>query len=383
MTAPPSPRAAVVISMIDALPGRDRQQISQALHAQLNPGPSAVEQRVRELLPLAAMLDEQGQQDGIALPVTRGRATWRPTEAGEAKSIAVERFPVVEQLLYDQRRPAGAPSGEQLARRFGTWVLACRAVWGLQADGRYSGLGRPWATGTRGKKRTARYTRAEALAAIRKCALAYGRRPTSNLYITWSAGRRAHARACASPPPRLPAYKHYHETYGGWPQALALAAISDSELAQARADRSEPGPDIPEDRTPAGRLRAADVERLAAAGVRPRDVTQMLKRGFGEIDLVRGVVLARVLGGSVAWLAGADPDPGDIPDTDLVLDVAAVRQRRGECKLPEQAIRDHIGLTANDWRRLLDRRDQPRLRELIELAGLLGVRPDYLLTPAS
>ncbi len=377
MTIAPSARAAVVISMIDALPGRDRAQLREALNAQLDQRLTPTEQRVHELLPLAAMLDERAQQDGIAPPRGGGKATWRPAPARR-----VERFPVVAQVGYDQRRPADAPSGNALTRRFGTWTLACRAVWGLRADGRYSGLGKPWTNGTRGSNRPPRYTEAEALAAIRECALAYGRRPTSNLYIDWSARRRAHARACGSAPPRLPAYKHYHDTYGGWSRAVALAAISDAELAEARAARGEPGSQVPEDQTPAGRLRAADVDALAVTGVRPRDLGQMLTCGFGDLQLLRAAAVARVLGGSIAWLAGCDPHPGAPPTAQMVLDAAAVRQLRRERKIPEQAIRDHIGLTANEWRRLLDRRDHPSLRELVELAGLLSVHPHSLLTAA-
>lgn len=142
----PSPRASVVISMIETLTSRDREQISQALHAQLNPRASAAQQRMTDLLPLAAMLDEQATRDGIAPVLGRGKASWQPTPASAAGSLAVERFPVVEQVRYDRLRPAGAPSGEELARRFGAWVLACRAVWGLQPDGRYSGLSKPGPT---------------------------------------------------------------------------------------------------------------------------------------------------------------------------------------------------------------------------------------------
>ena len=386
MSPRPSTRASVVITMIHTLTARDREQLSHALHAQLNPRATASQQRVGELLPLAAMLDELAASDGIAPAVGGGKATWRPTPAGATGAtgaLAVDQFPVVEQVRYDQLRPAGAPSGEELARRFGTWVLACRAIWGLRADGRYSGLSKPWTNGTRGKKRQPRYSRDEAVAAIRECALAYGRRPTSGLYIDWSARRRAHARAGGTPPPRLPAYKHYHDTYGGWPRALALAGISDTELADARTARGEPGPEIPEDQTPAGRLRGADVASLAAAGVRPRDVTQMLKHGFGDLELGRATALAEVLGGAVAWLAGCDPDPGAPAADSIELDVAAVRQLRRERKIPERTICDHLGLTANDWRRLLDRRDQPRLRELVDLAGLLATHPHRLLTKAS
>lgn len=272
-------RAAVVIAMVDNLTPLTRGQVARALHGELNQHPAAGKQRLRELLPLALMLDEQARREGIT-PAYGGRGAWLPELAGRW-----ERFPVVAQVDYDRQRPPEAPTGEQLTRRFGTWIEACRAVYGLKPDGRYAGMSRPWVNGSRGQKRPRKYTRQEALAAIRQCALAYGRRPTSNLYIEWSARRRAHARATGSPPPRLPAYKYYHDNFGGWPKALALAAISDFELAQARAARNEPGPEIPEEHTPAGRLRAADADELVAAGFRPDDVATMLKRGFGSLEL--------------------------------------------------------------------------------------------------
>lgn len=75
--------------------------------------------------------------------------------------------------------------------------------------------------------------------------------------------------------------------------------------------------------------------------------------------------------------------PGAPSDRDLALDATAVRRLRRERKVPEQAIRDQIGLTANDWRRILERRDEPRLRELIELAGVLGADPRHLLAAES
>lgn len=109
----------------------------------------------------------------------------------------------------------------------------------------------------------------------------------------------------------------------------------------------------------------------------------MLKHGFGDLELPRATVVARLLGGSIAWLAGCEPDPEAPPTDGITLDVAGIRQIRRARKVPEQAIRDHIGLTANEWRRLLAGRDQPRLRELVELAGLLATHPHRLLTTAT
>ena len=353
MTAASNSRVAVVVAMISGLAPAAREQLARALHGELHPPEAAGDRRLRELLPLARLLDEQAGRDGIT-PAYGGPGARKPslTHAGT--------FPVVAQTDYDRQRPTDAPSGAALAKRFGGWVLACRAVFGLQADGRYRGVGKPWANGTRGKPRKTAFTRDEALHAIRACALAYGRRPTSVLYIDWSGRRRHHARISAAPDPRLPAYPHYHRRYGGWRRALELAAISDLELAEARAARGEPGPEVPEDRTPAGRLRAADVARLAAAQVGPDDVTRMLKRGFGDLEVSRAAALARILDGSLAWLGGWQPNRGIPPAPGGVLDSDEVRRLRRERAVPEQAILDQLGLTTNDWRRVLDGRDELR-----------------------
>ena len=64
----------------------------------------------------------------------------------------------------------------------------------------------------------------------------------------------------------------------------------------------------------------------------------------------------------------------------MVLDVAEVRRLRRERGLREQAILDQLGLTPNDWRRVMDGRHELRLDELGHLAGLLGVDPGQVLT---
>jgi hypothetical protein len=132
--------------------------------------------------------------------------------------------------------------------------------------------------------------------------------------------------------------------------------------------------------TPAGRLRAADPEALAAIGLRPDDFNAILKRGFGWIELPRAAALARLLSGSIAWLAGAEAEPGEPPAPGRIeLDSAAVRRLRRDRGLPERGILDAVGLTANDWRRLLDGRDAPTLEQLAELAGLLATPIPYLV----
>lgn len=112
MTAAPNSRVAVVVAMISGLAPATRVQLARALHGELHPPETAGDRRLRELLPLARMLDEQARRDAIE-PTFGGPGAWKPAPARGGA------FPVVAQIDYDRQRPIDAPSGAELSARFG------------------------------------------------------------------------------------------------------------------------------------------------------------------------------------------------------------------------------------------------------------------------
>ena len=94
--------------MISGLAPATRVQLARALHGELHPPETAGDRRLRELLPLARMLDEQARRDAIE-PTFGGPGAWRPAPARGGA------FPVVAQIDYDRQRPIDAP-----------WARSCR-----------------------------------------------------------------------------------------------------------------------------------------------------------------------------------------------------------------------------------------------------------------
>lgn len=160
---------APVRAMIEALPAEAVEEVGRALHARLNAPITAAERRVKELLFLTRLLEEQPQPP--------------------------DRLPYIPRKLYDQRRVTDAPDAPLSARlheRFGSWIRACHAAWGLRDDGRSFGEAQPW---PRTPRRRNAYSVDEAKASVRQCADAIGHRPSSYEYHMWVMTRRARARA--------------------------------------------------------------------------------------------------------------------------------------------------------------------------------------------
>lgn len=155
--------------MVERLPPDALDEVRRALRAKLNAPPTAAERRVDELRFLAQLLDELPQPP--------------------------DRPPYVARKVYDQRRALEAqeapPSG-RLQRRYGTWVSACAAAWGLREDGRWIGAAQPW---PRPGRRRKNYSAEEAKASVRRCRERIGHVPSSSEYHAWIGIRRARARA--------------------------------------------------------------------------------------------------------------------------------------------------------------------------------------------
>ena len=136
-------------------------------------------------------------------------------------------FALISRKRYDELRPAGATSSAALVGRYGSWNATCYAAYGLQADGRWLGPGRPWPS-KRGRQGVKIYTREEVLEALRQCQRKLGRRPSQQVFERWSRERRrdAHKRGTSA---RIPGssvvYRYYPSERGGWPRALRDAGI--------------------------------------------------------------------------------------------------------------------------------------------------------------
>lgn len=172
----------------------------------------------------------------LAVPVTA--AERRHTELGFLAELLWEQQRVHEtagrsedfiarepQHEYDQSRPATAPSGASLSRRYGSWMAACRAAAAvIHTDDRrqsQDAVGKPWATPTRGRQKPAPYTWAEVDAAIRACASDLGipvTQLTSNRYYDWVRAQRSAARRRGLDPLqiRLPTQRSVERHSRGW-----------------------------------------------------------------------------------------------------------------------------------------------------------------------
>jgi len=183
------------------------------------------------------MLDEAAERERLA--PGSGRGSWRPEpEPIDVLGRRSRRAPLLGQGEYDRTRPDGAPSASRLSRRYGGWETACRAAFGLQADGTYPGHGQPWPAAWRGPGSKPRpYTREECLDGIRACARALGRRPTVETYRAWLADQARRARAGDKPRPRLADYNTLRRQFGGWPAAAAAAAARRRRRRCRRARR--------------------------------------------------------------------------------------------------------------------------------------------------
>ncbi len=154
-------------AMVSLLPIEAKHVLARRLHDQLFAPATAGERRIAELGLLAALLDESPQPPG--------------------------RLPRIERAAYEARRVAedgAAPRAAVLVERYGSWSRACWAAWGLLADGRNAMGGRPWPQ----QGRASRFDLNACVDAVRACAAAIGRIPTSKDYTDWARARRRNAR---------------------------------------------------------------------------------------------------------------------------------------------------------------------------------------------
>lgn len=373
---------AAVSDMVAALSPLGRHELMAVLRAELAPAPSATDRILAELGALAELLrTHPGAR--VRTEVRRGRIEPSATPADDMvvlASLPRRSWRVIDRQQYDRLRPDSAPTSELLQARYGTWSKACRAADGLLPDGRYTGVGKPWVSVNRGRPKAPRYTREEMLAGIRECAFALLRRPSSAAYISWSRARRAHLRRGSTEHPRLAGWEAIRAQFGGYPQALAAARITDEELAAARARRQLPG-DRSGGATPADRLRALDSDTVTGLGLSAAEIEQLTSSGFAGLTLSQAAAIGAALNGSLDWLAARAPDPGHATPAAVALDADRLREQRDLRGISDTDLRRSLGVGVGPWRRLFTARDEPLLGWVAHLAGVLDVPIDALLAP--
>jgi hypothetical protein len=258
--------------------------------------------------------------------------------------------------LYDaERREGNAPTSHTLLAHHGSWWEACSIAARMREDGTmppgrtFSGGGR-----NRGRAMPKAYTLDELVGAVRLCAFSLGRRPTTTDYLRWNRAtrHRAQERGVSA---RIPCEQIVYRLVRGpsrWAELLALAAITDRELQQARAILM--GTPVEDETTP-----------------------------FLSLPLGEALRLAAELGGSLDWLAGrtVERSPGADPQRRFNPDV--FRELRDRVGAEPERIRQACGLTIGQSRRLLTGTYEPTLGQLVDIASLLGVTAAYLCTTAS
>ncbi|PTL56131.1 hypothetical protein C7Y72_14145 [Paraconexibacter algicola] len=371
----------VVMGVVCELDAAARVELERALTLTLQTPTTAAQRRWAELGTLAQLLESDGVPFDDPDTIRALRAELRELEAHRRRLPAAERplvderlrslrkrarervgVPVVSQALYDERRPPGSPPGETLARRYGTWLKACRAAYGLQPDGSTTGPGRPWAVSMHAARGVPLYTREGCLAAVARCARALLRRPTSSDYVHWQRAQRARQPGRTPAELGLPDISTVLGYFGSWRAVLAALPVTDHELAQLRATRvPNPAPN------------AADANRRRSellGGQDPR-----------ALPLSDVVALATAEEVSLEWLTGDDTDDAG-PPRGPVLDPAALRNARGRAGVRDLALARAAKLTAGQWRQAAAGRRELTLGQLIAVAKLLRCRAADLLTVA-
>lgn len=341
-------------AMLDRLPAAAVWELERALTRQLRRVPTAAEERVRELGPLARLLAERGR------PATGTR------EASEPEVAAA--WLVVERAVYDAHGPDDAARSGLLVERYGSWRKACRAASGLRADGRTTGPGKPWrSTAGVGPRRI--YGNEDLVAAIRACARALGRRPSSSDYARWCRARRAYLRQGGSSD-RVPTLPVILARFGSWSRALSTSAITDADLSASRAVVGE------ESQLPSA---DDDLGRVASAVLSEEEQRLIGERSFAALPLSRAALIAQHAGVSLDWLAGRTANRGQPVIGVVQFDGQSFARRRRQARVPEAQVRQRLGLPLGPYRQLLSGTREATLAQVATLAALVCSTVDALV----
>lgn len=366
----PNPAVKLILVMLDTLDDRAAAEVESALSSRLHSTPTPAERRVAELGYLARLLERANPSSSS--PTTRTLAAAADASIGRGRRRQGDvRTPRLSQSIYDARQPTESPespSAEQLVERYGSWVSACRAAFGLLPDGRSRGSGSAWAQPLAGKQRP-RYDLDDVRANIRRCARELGRIPSAGDYHLWAREAKAKARAAgagigsASDHPRIPGISVVYRLFpksgreaNRWRAALADIGLTEAEIAEARTAHLI-GVTAPPPSAKSRRAKTAKVEVLM---------------------LQQAIELARERGGSLDWLAGRTHARGMPPAAAATFSadrLRAARERRG---VTDGALRAAARLQVGPWRRALAGQIELSFGQLIKLAAVLGLAVDEL-----
>lgn len=385
--------ARLALAMVCGLEPLAQAEIHRALHAQLHPEPVAGQWRVKNLGPLARMLDRW--------PDFMGRQP-DPDEELWWDGKPWPGVPVIPREVYDQHRPPGAPDSRRLVQQLGGkesggWLMVCRAAYGLLPDGRYLGCGRPRPMHRMldgGKRGRPLWDPDRCAQAVRRCALDIGRVPSSSDYTRY---QRAKARRLNDPDRLrfgLPTVQTVQNHLGPWPRVLRAARVQPEDLIAARkawAPGSAQAKVHVQD-TVIARLAALAELGLLRAGITARHRDRLVGlgalaneqgvRGLEKLTLAQAAQLAAALGGSLPWLLGEESVPGEPCPSDLTLDGEAVKQWLTKRGLQHTGVRTKLKLTLSQWRRALTGQHDLTVGQLRRLTDQLSVSP-VLITAAS
>ena len=206
-------------------------------------------------------------------------------------------YPTITQAEYDERRPRQSMTGPVLAQKYGGWKRACKAAYGLRADGRTRGRSHhAWPAAGRGESRVRPYTHEEVIRAVRACALELARRPSSSTYVRWSAAKRRLARVnnTARIPTIGAVYRHFPAGTKGerWrrssrPRPLLMTSCAIPTRRAQRSSGSEAKPPSSEGcagaGTPRPRASGATFSYLSSARPVGEKPHKQAARGRGDL----------------------------------------------------------------------------------------------------
>jgi hypothetical protein len=95
------------------------------------------------------------------------------------------------------------------------------------------------------------------------------------------------------------------------------------------------------------------------------------RRGFCELPLHQGALLARALGGSLEWLAAQTAGPGEPAEADIRLDPDALRARAKQLGVKLEALRLQAKLDVSGWRAVTGGKREPTLGQVAAWAKAL------------
>jgi hypothetical protein len=166
----------IIVALVSVMPAPALEETLRALRGRLLSVEPPTVRRVRDLSFLRGLLlERESERIGGDLPYVPSAEYDAERRLRAAAGDAVA---------------GAAPSSDALRARFKSWTRACLAAFSIDEHGAWIGPWLPWRHGTDGRSGTSvPYTEEEAIQAVRDCAQAIGRIPSSQHYQPWRSAR--------------------------------------------------------------------------------------------------------------------------------------------------------------------------------------------------